>query len=219
MGLFEDQDQVWSNIQVFLYPVCPAQMKSHAKQVFWTHAYSTTQTMAKVDMLTLVWPSHWPTCHPSSDGSWPPPLLLLSAWSGASPRRLTPRQRSRVQCVLHLGPSLYGKTKSCKLDVCNLDTGRWAEAFLVFCLFEVLACSVNDIIDDLSRHRLWADGPDSPALVEQSVKFLGSLQHGLLRVASHRVWHVWEIFLVSDVRIIIIVVISMGNKTTKTFPL
>lgn len=71
--------------------------------------------MVKVDILTLVWPSHWPTCHPSSDGSWPPPLPLLSVWSGASPRRLTPRQRSRVQCVLHLGPSLYGKTKLCKL--------------------------------------------------------------------------------------------------------
>lgn len=98
----------------------------------------------------------------------------------------------------------------------------WTQAgeqrlFFVFCLFDTLACSANDIIDDLSRHRLRADGPDSPALVQQSVKSLGSLQHGLLRVASCQVWHLWEVFLVSDVRIIIIVVISMGNKTTKTF--
>lgn len=44
------------------------------------------------------------------------------------------------------------------------------------------ACSADDIIDDFTGHRLWADESDRPPLVQQSVEILGSLQHHLLRV-------------------------------------
>lgn len=57
-------------------------------------------------LLTLIWPNHWPTCPPFSDGSWPPPLLPLSVWSGASSLGLTPRRTSRALCVRHSGPYL-----------------------------------------------------------------------------------------------------------------
>lgn len=72
----------------------------------------------------------------------------------------------------------------------------WAQAgeqrlfvVVVVCQFDVLTCSANDIINDRSWHWLWADGPDSPALVQLSVKRLGSLQHSLLRVAGCQIWH------------------------------
>lgn len=81
-----------------------------------------------------------------------------------------------------------------------------------FCPFDALACSANDIINDLSWHRLWANAPDSPALVQKSVKLLRSLQHCLLRVASCQVWHLWEVFLLSNVHIVVIIVLLMGKK-------
>lgn len=93
----------------------------------------------------------------------------------------------------------------------------WGRNLSDFCLFDALACSANDIINDLSGHWLWADGPDSPALVQQSVKLLGSLSHCLLRVASCQVGHLWEVFLISIVQNIVVVVVSMGGKKNKTY--
>lgn len=90
---------------------------------------------------------------------------------------------------------------------------------VVVCQFDVLACSVNYIINDRSWHWLWADGPDSPPLVQLSVKLLGSLQHSLLRVAGCQIWHMWEVFLVRNVQSIIIsiiIVVSVGAKKQKT---
>lgn len=85
-----------------------------------------------------------------------------------------------------LGAVPVWKSKEMQTRLAYSGYGRVSRGFLllVFYLFDVLACSANDIINDFPRHRLWADGPDSPALVQQSVKLLGSLQHGLLRVTS-----------------------------------
>lgn len=45
-----------------------------------------------------------------------------------------------------------------------------------------LACSADDVVDDLSGDRLRADKTDRSALVQQAVKFLRSLHHYLLGI-------------------------------------
>lgn len=46
-----------------------------------------------------------------------------------------------------------------------------------------LACSADDVVYDLSGDWLRADPTDRSALIQQAVKFLGSLHHCLLRIA------------------------------------
>lgn len=62
-------------------------------------------------------------------------------------------------------------------------------------LKDTRACSADDVVDDLSRHRLRADQPDCSTLVQQAVKFLRSLHHCLLGITRCWVRNMWNVLL------------------------
>lgn len=154
--------------------------------------------------LAWTWPSHWSTCHPSSDGSSPPPLSPLSVWSGVWSLGPTPPQTSRAPCALRWGPCLpNGKEELECLYLCVDQT-------LVFGFAH--ACGADDVINDFSRDRLGADEADGPSLVHQSVKFSWFLQHRVLGVTCWWVGHVWMVFLLTAVHPVAVLYKEIGQK-------
>lgn len=65
-------------------------------------------------------------------------------------------------------------------------TGDQGTFFFFFIVQPVLrgtlACSADDVVDDLSGDWLRAEITDRSALVQQAVKFLGSFHHCLLGI-------------------------------------